>query len=180
MKKRIRIMKKILCFSIQILLVFLVTFLIVNFVARKIQVVGSSMEPAFHDSDQLIAEKISLYRGNLKRFDVIVFPYAYDSNKHLIKRIIALPGERIRIDNTGLIYINGQVLKENYGKEPIKDPGLAEKELLCGENEFFVLGDNRNDSVDSRSTEVFMIPGSRIDGKVLLRLWPIDKMGFIH
>jgi signal peptidase I len=154
----------------------LLSILITKFVAHHTSVEGSSMENTLKSGDQLIVEKLSYYFSEPKRFDVIVFPYS--KNVSYIKRIIGLPGETIKIED-GTIYINGEVLTEHYGKEQIENPGLAADEILLGEDEYFVLGDNRNASVDSRKAEVGTIKRSEIQGKAWLRFYPFDSIGVV-
>lgn len=166
------ILKEILSTSIYILVVLVITFLIVKYVAVRTEVIGPSMEPTLHSEDNLIVEKVSYRFHEPERFDVIVFPFRYAERTYYIKRIIGLPGETIQIDENGNIYINGEVLKENYGKEVIKSPGLASEPILLGQNEYFVLGDNRNDSADSRDPSVGNIYRKDIIGKAWIRFWP--------
>ena len=100
--------------------------------------------------------------------------------RFFIKRIIGLPGESIRIDYEGNIYINGEVLEENYGAEGILDPGRAETEVVLGEDEFFVMGDNRNHSMDSRDISVGSIKKSDITGRAFVRIYPFSSFGSIR
>lgn len=134
------------------------------------------MEPSLSDGDQIIVENISYYRHEPERFDVIVFPNGEGVN--YIKRIIGLPGETVRIAD-GYIYINGELLNENYGNELIEEPGIASSGITLAEDEYFVLGDNRNASVDSRRTEVGNIHRTDIQGKAWLRLYPFGSAGSI-
>lgn len=166
------ILKEILSTSIYILVVLVITFLIVKYVAVRTEVIGPSMEPTLHSEDNLIVEKVSYRFHQPERFDVIVFPFQYAERTYYIKRIIGLPGETVQIDEDGNIYINGEILKENYGKEVIKNPGLAAEPILLGQNEYFVLGDNRNDSADSRDPSVGNIYRKDIIGKAWIRFWP--------
>ena len=166
------ILKEILSTSIYILVVLVITFLIVKYVAVRTEVIGPSMEPTLHSEDNLIVEKVSYRFHQPERFDVVVFPFQYAERTYYIKRIIGLPGETVQIDEDGNIYINGEILKENYGKEVIKNPGLAAEPILLGQNEYFVLGDNRNDSADSRDPSVGNIYRKDIIGKAWIRFWP--------
>ena len=159
-----------------IMAALLLSLIITKFVAHHTSVEGSSMESTLHSGDQLIVEKMSYYFTQPDRFDVIVFPYA--DNVSYIKRIIGLPGETIQIIN-GKIYIDGKILEENYGRETIEDPGLAAEEILLGEDEFFVLGDNRNASEDSRKAEVGTVKRSDIQGRAWIRFYPFDSFGTV-
>ena len=90
-----------------------------------------------------------------------------------------MPGERVRIDAEGVIYINGEVLREGYGKEVILSPGRALEEIVLAEDEYFVLGDNRNNSADSRDPSVGSIRKDTIIGKAWIRIWPFSKFGLL-
>ena len=143
---------------------------------QRTQVIGSSMETTLSDGDNLIVDKISYRFGEPRRYDIIVFPYQYDKSTFYIKRIIGMPGETVYIDPRGTIYINGEALQESYGREIIQSAGLAEEEITLGEDEYFVLGDNRNNSSDSRDPNVGNIHKEDILGKAWIRIWPLSKM----
>ncbi|MCR5527427.1 MAG: signal peptidase I [Lachnospiraceae bacterium] len=171
-------MKKVFHVSIYILVVLVVTILVKTFCFQRSVVDGSSMENTLQDGESLIVEKITGRISGYDRFDIIVFPFQYSQNVYYIKRIIGLPGETVQI-SSGKIYINGNELKENYGKETIVDAGTAEKPVLLGKDEYFVLGDNRNSSMDSRTDDVGNIHKKDIIGKVALRVWPLNKFGSV-
>ena len=115
------------------------------------------------------------------RFDIIVFPFRYQEDTYYIKRIIGLPGETVQIDENGVIYINGEVLKESYGREVIKPEylGVAKNPVVLGDDEYFVMGDNRNNSTDSRSELVGNIHRKDIVGRAWLRIWPLEDFGIL-
>lgn len=148
-----------------------------SFVGQRTVVNGVSMQPTLSDGDNLIVDKLSYRFHDPDRFDIIVFPQ--EDGRYFIKRIIGLPGESVRIDEDGFIYINGENLQESYGKEVMRDPGLAKDGIQLGADEYFVLGDNRNDSMDSRMAEVGPIVGERIIGRAWLRIYPFDQIGFL-
>ena len=170
-----RILKEILSTSMYLLVVLLITYLIVNFVGQRTEVVGSSMESTLSDGDNLIVDKITYRFSNPERYDIIVFPFQYEANTYYIKRIIGMPGETVRIDSDGVIYINDKELKEYYGREIITDPGIARNEITLGEDEYFVMGDNRNNSTDSREASVGNIHRKNILGRAWLRIWPLHE-----
>ena len=127
-----KLLKEVLSSSLYIFTVLLITFLIVKFVAIRTEVIGPSMQPTLYSNDNLITEKLSYRFGDPKRFDVIVFPFQYAENTYYIKRIIGLPGETVQIDEEGNIYINGEVLEENYGKEACSQKDRRKEACACG------------------------------------------------
>lgn len=150
------------------------------YVIERTIVDGSSMQDTLQDEEQLMVERLSYRFSNPKRFDIVILmPYGEDVDEYFIKRVIGLPGETIQIKD-GEIFINGEVLEENYGKEPIIDGGIAEEPLTLGDDEYFVMGDNRNDSDDSRADYIGAITRNLIKGKAILRVWPLDRFGSIN
>lgn len=143
----------------------LIATILNSYVCQTVEVSGSSMEPTFHDGNRLLMEKISYRFHYPKRFDIIVFPR--NGNYFLIKRIIGMPNETVFISSMGEIFIDGQLLEDKYGKEKISDAGLAGRAVTLGDNEYFVLGDNRNDSLDSRSERVGNVRIEDILGKIM-------------
>ena len=176
-KEDINIVKELLSLIIYIGIVVLICYFIINFVGCRSKVDGSSMNPTLENGDNLWVDKLSYTFGDPKRFDVIIFNY--DEDTTYVKRVIGLPGETVRIDQNGNIYINGSLLKENYGKETILENGRAGSEVYLGSDEYFVLGDNRNNSIDSRWSDVGNVNREDIVGKAVLRIYPLKKFGFI-
>ena len=177
-KKRFDL-KETISFILYIAAVFVITYLVITYVGQRTEVIGTSMEYTLSDHDNLIVDKISYRFRNPERFDIIVFPWQQEENTYYIKRIIGLPGETVQIDNRGTIYINGEELEESYGREVIKDPGAAAEPVTLGEGEYFVLGDNRNASKDSRDPSVGVIKREDIIGRAWLRIYPFSRFGFI-
>ena len=155
-------------------LVACITFLIIHFVGQRTVVNGVSMQPTLSDGDNLIVDKLSYRFHDPDRFDIIVFPQ--EDGRYFIKRIIGLPGENVRIDEDGFIYINGENLQESYGKEVMRDPGLAKDGIQLGADEYFVLGDNRNNSEDSRFANVGVVKKDDIVGSVWFIASPMKRM----
>ena len=173
------VVKEIFSTILYILVVLLGTYLLITFVGQRTSVSGSSMEPTLSNNDQLILDKISYRFSEPQRFDIIVFPFQYAENTFYVKRIIGLPGETVQIDLQGNIYINGQILNEDYGKETINFAGLAVEPITLGDDEYFVMGDNRNNSSDSRDPSVGNIRRSNIIGKAWVRIWPLNNFGVL-
>ncbi len=177
-----KFLKELLSTGIYLLFVLCITYLFVNYVGQRTEVDGSSMSSTLYDGDNLIVDKISYRFRDPKRFDIIVFPPRYDQSTLYIKRIIGMPGETVQIDSEGKIYINGEVLDESYGKEIIKSEniGVAREPVQLGEDEYFVMGDNRNNSLDSRNEMVGNIHRSEIIGRAWIRIWPFSKFGILQ
>ena len=169
--------KSILSNVLYIAAVLLLSFLIVRYVGQRTEVIGSSMVPTLEDGNQLITDKITYRFREPERFDIIVFPHG-PAKEYYIKRIIGMPGETVNIDEDGTIYINGEVLEENYGYGST-EPQERGSEVVLSEDEYFVLGDNREVSLDSRYSEVGNIPRSIVIGRAWLRLYPFGEFGLL-
>ena len=178
-KKKKSVIQEFLRWIALFLLFFGVGFLVVHCVGERTVVSGESMYPALRDGDNLIVDKLSYRFTDPKRYDIIVFPFQYQEGTFYIKRVIGLPGETVQIQD-GIIYINGKVLKESYGYGEIRNPGFASSEITLGADEYFVLGDNRNDSRDSREPSVGNIVKENIIGKALFRIWPFSRIGLVR
>lgn len=171
-----KFLKEALQTSLIILAALLISLFIVTFIGQRTVVDGESMEDTLYHNDNLIVDKISYRFHEPERFDVIVFPAHYDSKTYLVKRVIGLPGETIYIDGEGNIYIDDELLEEDYGKEVMLSGGIAQASITLGEDEYFVLGDNRNHSLDSRDHMVGNIQREDIIGKAWVRIYPLDKI----
>ena len=172
------IVGEILSFLLYVAVVVGITFLIIHYVGQRTYVSGSSMENTLSDGDNLIVDKITYRFSDPKRYDIVVFPYQYEEDTYYIKRIIGLPGETVQVGG-GKVYINGEVLDEHYGNEEMLNPGIVEEPVTLGEDEYFVLGDNRNHSQDSRDPSVGAVHRKDLLGRAWIRIWPFDKFGVI-
>lgn len=161
-----------------------VTFLIIQFVGQRTVVSGPSMQHTLYNGDNIILDKISYRFHDPERFDIVVFPVPTE-NKHYIKRIIGLPGETVQIIN-GFVYVSNEEgkleqLEESYGSEILIDMTTGEymttAPLKLGDNEYYVLGDNRNNSTDS--TEMGAISGDIIEGRAWVRIYPFNAIGVL-
>ncbi|MCR4792465.1 MAG: signal peptidase I [Lachnospiraceae bacterium] len=164
------------------LTVFVLTALVLKYVGQRSVVEGNSMNNTLFNGESLWVNKFTYRFNDPERFDIVVFPYRYQENTYFIKRIIGLPGETVRIDEEGNIYINGEILEEHYGREAIRpeNRGRAYEEIVLGENEYFVMGDNRNDSLDSRFEQVGNLRKEDFVGKAVFRLFPLSSFGGIY
>ena len=171
-------LREILGWVVYILIVVCATYLIVTYVGQRTKVSGDSMLNTLHNEDNLIVDKISYRFRDPKRYEIIVFPYRYAEDTYYIKRIIGLPGETVQIID-GYVYINGEKLDESYGREVMENPGNAAEPITLGEDEYFVLGDNRNHSSDSRESNVGVLHRDELIGRAWVRIWPLDSIGVI-
>ena len=177
MKER-SILGELLSWLIYIVIVVILSLGIITFIGQRTKVSGHSMETTLSDGDNLIVDKISYRFRDPERFEIIVFPFQYEEHTYYIKRIIGLPGETVQVID-GYVYINGEMLDENYGLEVMDGPGIAAEPITLGEDEYFVLGDNRNHSSDSRDPSVGVLHRDDIMGRAWIRIWPFDKFGVI-
>ena len=179
MEEEKSILKELGGWLIYILVIIGLTYLIITFVGQRTRVSGHSMETTLSDGDNLIVDKISYRFREPERFEIVVFPYQYEENTYYIKRIIGLPGETVQILD-GSVYINGEKLEEHYGNEVMEEAGIAAEPVTLGVDEYFVLGDNRNNSKDSRSVDVGVVHGKDFVGRAWIRIWPFEKIGWIR
>jgi signal peptidase I len=156
------------------LILAVVIFFILQAVVQSFVIVGSSMEPNFQDGERLIINKVVYKIHQPERGEVIVFHPPTDSQVDYIKRVIALPGETVAVKD-GVVYINDRPLDEPYQLNGL--PQYTLPELRVPDNEYFVLGDNRNSSNDSHNG--WTVPRKNIIGKVWLLIWPPGEWGLV-
>jgi signal peptidase I len=160
------------------LAIFVIAYL---FLFQPHQVRGSSMYPNFHDADYILTDKISYRLNQPKRGDVVIFVAPQNEDYDYIKRIIGIPGDTVEITNDYRVRVNGEILDEPYLPLDYQTFGgnflAAGKSIAIPQDEYFVLGDNRNHSSDSR--EWGFVPRKNIVGKAWFRYWPINQMGLI-
>ncbi len=181
-ERRSRTQKKGMPLPVQLILLALVVLVLRNTVGTVL-VKGTSMEPNFHHGDLVFINKLSTSLGTPKRGDVVICRME-DEGKNLIKRIIGLPGDEIDIrenvdGETYTLYRNGEAVTEEYIKEPMDSKGTQEYPYTVPENSYFVMGDNRNASSDSRRESVGAIAKKDLMGKVVFRLYPFSDFGRI-
>ena len=172
------ILRELGSWLLYLLFVLAFSYVIITYVGQRTRVDGESMETTLHNNDNLLVDKISYRFREPKRFEIIVFPYQYRENTFYIKRIIGLPGETVQVMD-GYVYIDGEQLDEHYGNELMENPGIAAEPLTLEEDEYFVLGDNRNHSSDSRDPSVGVIKRENLLGRAWIRIWPFNRFGAI-
>lgn len=163
---------------VNIFIAVLIVLFLNNYIVSAAKIEGNSMQPSLKSKDRVLISKFLKKSNNIKRFDIIVFNKPREPKISIIKRVIGLPNEIIKIEN-GNVYINNTLLKQTFlFKEKLfLKKSLNIKALKISENHFFVLGDNRNNSNDSRAFGP--VPEKNISGKVFLRYWPLSKFGKI-
>lgn len=162
----------------------LIAVVLIVFIYQPVKVEGTSMMPTLTNDDRIFINKFTYEfgLGDIQRGDTVVFWYPYDRTKSYIKRVIGLPGDRVRIDS-GQVYVNDRALAEDYVPDAYKDtaswpapaPGQPVRDQEVPPKDYFVLGDNRSSSSDSRSWGY--VPRDNIYGKAVFVYWPLDKMG---
>lgn len=162
--------------AIETILLVIAIYAIVNLSTARFVVEGRSMEPNFHSDEFIIVSRLAYVIGEPQRGDVIVFHYDEATGRDFIKRIIGLPGDLVEMQD-GLVYINGEPIDEPYVQELCRTVTCREREWQLGENEYFVLGDNRNASQDSH--DFGPIKREQIVGKAWVRYWPPSSWALI-
>lgn len=172
--KRNKIIKEVIIWVVEIIAVILLAYLLVEYAVEKTTVVGESMETTLQEGDKIVINKLAYRFSKPKRFDVIVFKQSGKEHSYYnIKRIIGLPGETVQIKD-GVVYINEEPITEKSAVDAIKNPGLAVEPVTLEEKEYFVIGDNRNLSEDSRFANIGNVVFDDIIGKAWIRLKPFN------
>jgi len=172
-----KLTKKSVEFLQSIAVSILAAIFIIVFILETVSVDGKSMLPTFESGDRLIIEKISVRFTKPKVNDIVVFKFPADTREKYIKRVVAVAGDRVKIENNR-VFINGIEKEEPYLNEAYINEGF--QEAIVPENSIFVLGDNRNYSKDSRAKDVGFVNIKLIVGKALFRVYPIKRIGRIR
>ena len=160
-----------------VLIAFLPLFIISQFIARPFIVQGASMEPNFQDGNYLIIDMVSYKFNDPERGDAVVFRYPGNRSLFYIKRVIGLPGDHVALRN-GDVFVNNKIIEEKYSSLDIDSLAFNQTNFFLTKNQFFVMGDNRMMSFDSRSWGP--LERSDIIGSVRLRLWPLSDLEFFR
>lgn len=157
---------------VSILIAVVLAFFIRYFIVELYMVEGPSMRPTLVNSERLVVNKFIYRFKQPERGEILVFKYPRDQSRDFIKRVIAIPGDTIEVKD-GRVFVNGQLLNENYILERTKGSYPLS---TVPEGHIFVMGDNRNNSEDSRFKDVGFVPYSLIKGKAVMVFWPIDHI----
>ena len=180
-KKKINfaVVKEVLSWTVEIALTLLIAFTFVYFIGLRTSVVGQSMSKTLNGGGQILVNRFVYKVTDPKTNDIVVFlPNGNEKSHYYVKRVIGVPGDKIQIKN-GAVYVNGELFDEKVDTAAIEDAGLASEEITVGEDEYFVLGDNRNSSEDSRYANIGNVKREYIIGKAWFRISPLRKIGFI-
>lgn len=168
-EKYIKILKSTIY---SLIIVLAISILAATLIMPVLEISGSSMSPILNEGEIVI----SIKNKKLNTGDIIAF---YHGNKILTKRVIAKPGNWVNIDKDGLVYIDGNLLKEDYIKEKALGSSNIEYPYQVPAEHWFVLGDDRHETIDSRSSDIGSISKENIIGKIVFRIWPLKKFGLI-
>ena len=157
-----------------ILAVLLIAFIMSRYVVERVEVHNHSMEPTLESGDSVLIDKISYRFRDPKRFDIVVFKQKGMSDE-LIKRVIGLPHDTVQIVD-GKIYVNDEEIEDIKGLDAPEYAGIAQVPVKLSVGEYFVIGDNREESIDSRYDEIGIVTSTRITGKMFLRILPLRKL----
>lgn len=172
--------KEIMAWVVQIAAVVFMAYVCVSCFGVRSNVVGQAMSDTLNNGDQVLINKFIYVISNPKSGDVVVFlPNGNEKSHYYVRRVIAVPGDTVQIKD-GAVHVNGVLYNEKIEVASMEDAGIAGEEIKLGENEYFVLGDNRNNSEDSRYANIGNIKKEHIVGQAWFCLESENGMGFIH
>ena len=170
------LLRRIARWAVDVVVTIALAWFLVYGFCGQVRISGNSMQPLLEASDVVLVNRLAYDLGKPKRYDVVVF--GSEDRKNNVKRVIGLPGETVQIIG-GLVYIDGAPLEDESRLEQVSLAGRAGSPITLGEDEYFLLGDNRDSSEDSRFANVGNVKADQIQGKVWLRILPILKLGFL-
>ncbi len=178
-KFNLPLFKEIISWIIELGIVIVIAYVTISFFGLRTSVVGQAMEPALKNNDQILVNKFEYIVSSPKPGDVVVFlPNGNEKSHYYVRRVIAVPGDTVQVKN-GAVYVNGEMYSEKMEVASMEDAGIAEEEISLGEDEYFVLGDNRNNSEDSRYANIGNVKSDYIIGRAWFRISKIGDMGTI-
>ena len=178
-KVNIPIVKEVITWIVEILIVLAIAFLFVCYIGLRTSVVCQSMSPTLENRQEILVNRFIYSITNPKPNDIVVFlPNGNEKSHYYVKRVIAVPGDKVQIKD-GAVYVNGELFDEKAETAAILDAQLAAEEIELGEDEYFVLGDNRNNSEDSRYANIGNVKKEYIIGKAWFIVSPFQDFGFL-
>ena len=172
--------KEVMSWVIECAIVIFIAYTLVTFFGCRTTVVGNAMNDTLTNEEQILVNRFVYNVSSPKQGDVIAFlPNGNEKSHYYVRRVVACPGDTIQIKE-GVVYVNGEVYQEKITVASIEDAGVASEEIKLGDDEYFVLGDNRNNSEDSRLANIGNVKKSYIIGKAWFYFKSIGNMGFIH
>lgn len=172
--------KEILSWMFESVLVIVIAYTLVSFFGVRTSVVGSAMTPTLENEEQVMVNRFVYLLSAPKSGDVVVFlPNGNEKSHYYVRRVIACPGDTLLIED-GAVYVNGALYEEATEVASIVDAGIAGEEIKLGSDEYFVMGDNRNNSEDSRMANIGFVKKEYMVGKVWFHYTSINDMGFIR
>ena len=179
-KFNVRRFKAIMSWVWQLAAVIVLAYVCVSCMGTRTTVVGQAMAESLSNGDQVLINKIKYVVTNPKRGEVVVFlPNGNEKSHYYVRRVVGIPGDTVQIKD-GALYINGELYEEVVRVSSMEESGIAESVIKLGEDEYFVLGDNRNNSEDSRYANIGNVKEEYIVGKAWFRIDAEDGMGFVH
>lgn len=174
-----RLLRRVTKWIVDLAVVFTLALFLVQYMGMQYAVSGHSMEPVLYGGDVVLVDRISYRLRRPKRLELVVFQKRNDEDRQYLKRIIGLPGETVQIKE-GRIYIDGELLKLPENLSRVNLAGLAEEPVILGEGEYFLLGDNRDSSEDSRFENIGNVSIGQITGRAWFRPSPFERIGFLN
>ena len=172
--------KEVMSWVIECAIVIFIAYTLVTFFGCRTTVVGNAMNDTLTNEEQILVNRFIYNVSSPKQGDVIAFlPNGNEKSHYYVRRVVACPGDTIQIKE-GVVYVNGEAYQEKIMVASIEDAGVASEEIKLGDDEYFVLGDNRNNSEDSRLANIGNVKKSYIIGKAWFYFKSIGNMGFIH
>lgn len=173
------IVKEVISWGAEIAITLVIAFTFVYFVGLRTSVIGQSMADTLSNGDQILVNRFIYKVTDPKPNDLIVFlPNGNEKSHYYVKRVIAVPGDTVQI-KSGAVYVNGELFEEEVDVSAMEEAGLAADEIKLEEDEYFVLGDNRNNSEDSRYANIGNVKKEYMIGKAWFVVSPFKKFGFL-